>query len=111
MSAPILSHRGYSARVEFSPEDDAFVGHLLGITDIVGFHAETVAELRAAFVEAVDFYVDTCLAEGREPQKPASGRLVLRLPVGLHHRLRAEADRTGKSLNALIVDRLESDAA
>ena len=34
--------------------DACFVGHITGIKDIVGFHGESVAELRDAFEEAVD---------------------------------------------------------
>lgn len=105
-----LSHRGYTARVEFSPEDDAFVGHIVGIRDIVGFHGQTVDEIRTAFVEAVDDYIDTCAALGKDPDLPASGRLVLRLPVELHGRLRSAAQREGQSLNAFLVDQLAKAA-
>jgi predicted HicB family RNase H-like nuclease len=108
MSAPLLKHKGQIAHVEFSPEDEAFVGRLLGIRHIITFHGETVAELRHAFVEAVEDYLDLCKAKGWEPQKPASGRFLVRLPVELHHTLRAEAEGKGKSLNALVVEKLRA---
>jgi predicted HicB family RNase H-like nuclease len=55
-----LSYKGFTAQVEFSSEDECFVGHILGIRDIVGFHAEDTSKLKIAFEEAVDDYLDTC---------------------------------------------------
>lgn len=49
-----MTYKGYVARIEYSDADNAFVGHIAGIRDVVGFHGETVNELRAAFEEAVD---------------------------------------------------------
>ena len=56
-----MMHKGYAARVEYSEDDECFVGHIAGIRDAVGFHGESVAELRAAFEEAVDDYLATCV--------------------------------------------------
>jgi predicted HicB family RNase H-like nuclease len=69
----VMNYQGYAARIEYSEEDGLFVGHIAGIKDIVGFHGESVQELRAAFEEAVVDYLDTCAKLGRAPQKPYSG--------------------------------------
>jgi len=82
---PML-YNGYSARIEYSDEDGLLIGHIAGIRDVIGFHAESVPELRAAFHEAVDDYLDTCQRIGRSPQKPWSGKLSLRLAPELHAR-------------------------
>lgn len=55
-----MSYKGYAARIEYSDEDGFFVGHIDGIRDVVGFHGQSVEQLRAAFEEAVDDYLDTC---------------------------------------------------
>ena len=68
----VMSYKGYTARVEFDAEDEIFFGHLAGINDIVGFHSDTVADLKAAFHEAVDDYVETCAKIGKTPEKPFS---------------------------------------
>ncbi len=60
-----MTFKGYSARIEYSDEDSCFVGRIAGIRDVVGFHAESVAELRSAFHEAVDDYLATCDKLGR----------------------------------------------
>lgn len=47
-----LTYRGYTARVEFDERDDIFVGRVLGIRAIIGFHGDTVAALKAEFQPA-----------------------------------------------------------
>jgi predicted HicB family RNase H-like nuclease len=73
-----MTYKDYAARIAYSDEDQCFVGHLAGIQDAVGFHGESVSELRAAFEEAVEDYLETCARLNRPPQKPCSGR---RLPA------------------------------
>ena len=94
-----MIYKGYAARIEYSDEDACFVGHIAGITDVVGFHANNVPELRAAFEEAVDDYLATCAKLGRAAQKPASGRLMLRVPPEVHTAALVAAQVSGQSLN------------
>lgn len=68
-----MTYRGYAARIDYSEDDGCFVGHIADISDIVGFHGESVVELRAAFEEAVDDYLETCKKLDRTPEKPLSG--------------------------------------
>lgn len=94
-----MTYKGYAARIEYSNEDGCFVGHIAGIQDIVGFHGESVAELRAAFEEAVDDYLETCAKLDRRPQKPYSGNLMLRIPPDIHAAVAVAAEVSGKSIN------------
>ena len=94
-----MTYKGYTARIEFDDADGILVGRLLGIRDVVGFHADNVAELRAAFEESVDDYLETCEKIGKEPQKPASGKLMLRVPPELHRAALVAAEAAGTSLN------------
>lgn len=64
-----VTHKGFSARIEYDDEDGIFTGRIAGIRDGVGFHADTVAGLREAFHEAVDDYVETCAKIGKPPQR------------------------------------------
>ncbi len=90
-----LSHNGYTARVEFDPEDRIFFGRIAAIRDIVSFHGETVDELISAFEEAVDDYVETCEKIGQKPNKPYSGKLMLRVPSGVHASVATAAEISG----------------
>lgn len=102
-----MSYKGYAARIEYSDEDDCFVGHIAGINDIVGFHGNSVSELHAAFEEAVDDYLETCKKAARSPQKPYSGHIMLRLPPELHAKVAMLAEAHGKSLNAWVAELLD----
>lgn len=97
-----MSYRGYVARIEYDPDEQVFVGHLAGIDDVVGFHGDSVSELRRAFEESVDDYIETCRRLRRAPQRPLSGRYLLRMPPELHARASASAEALGQSLNEWI---------
>ncbi len=94
-----LTYQGYTARIEFDDRDNILVGRLLGIQDIVGFHADNVADLRLAFEEAVDDYLEACEKVGKSPEKPYSGKLMLRVPPEVHAHAAMMAEAHGKSLN------------
>jgi predicted HicB family RNase H-like nuclease len=100
----IMQYKGYAARIEYSNEDDCFIGHIAGINDIIGFHGDSVAKLHKAFKEAVDDYLATCKKIGKTPQKPYSGHIMLRVPPELHARVAMLAEAHGKSLNALVTE-------
>ncbi len=102
-----MSHKGYTARVELDDRDGIFVGRLLGIRSIISFHGETVAELRAEFEKAVDDYLAECAELGVSPHKPASGKLLLRVPPEVHTRALVVAQAAGKSLNQWATEVLQ----
>jgi predicted HicB family RNase H-like nuclease len=94
-----MSYRGYTARVELDDRDSIFVGRILGIRSIISFHGKTVAGLRAEFSKAVDEYLADCEDRGLKPEKPASGKMLLRVPPEVHGKALVVAQAAGKSLN------------
>lgn len=105
-----MKHKGYSACIEYSDEDGCFVGHIAGIRDVVSFHGESVNELRAAFEEAVNDYLETCEKVGKQPQKTYSGKLMLRIPPKVHAAVAQAAEVSGKSINQWAADTLDQAA-
>ena len=59
-----MTYKGQTARIDVDARDSILVGRLVGITDVVSFHADSVAELRAA----VDDYLEACEKIGKVPQ-------------------------------------------
>jgi predicted HicB family RNase H-like nuclease len=94
-----MTFKGYTARVEYDPRDEIFVGRVLGIEDRITFHGSTVVKLRGAFHAAIDHYLADCDAHGRNPQKPYSGKILLRVSPEVHARAAMTAEAQGKSLN------------
>ncbi len=105
-----MTFRGYTARVEIDDRDNILVGHLLGVRDIVGFHADDVVGLRKAFEEAVEDYLETCAKIGKQPEKPASGKLMLRVAPEVHSAALIAAKASGQSLNQWAARALEQAA-
>ena len=101
-----MTYKGYSARIEYSDDDGCLVGHIAGIKDVVGFHGDSVNELRKAFKEAVDDYLETCDKLNRPPQKSYSGKLLLRVPPEVHAAVAIAAEVSGKSINKWATDKL-----
>jgi predicted HicB family RNase H-like nuclease len=99
-----MEYKGYSAHIEQREEDGCLVGHIAGITDIVGFHADTAPELQAVFEEAVEDYLATCKRLNKPPQKPYSGKLRLRIPPDIHIAIAKAAEASGKDLNQWAAD-------
>ena len=106
-----MNYKGYAAKIEYSAEDGCLVGHILGIQDIVGFHGDSVPEIRKNFEEAVDDYLACCAEIGKEPQKPFSGKIMLRVSPEVHAKLAIKAQISGKSINKLVVEALNSSVS
>jgi predicted HicB family RNase H-like nuclease len=99
MTTNVLSYHGFTARIDFDAEDGIFVGRIAGIRDVIGFHGDSVVELTAAFHEAVDDYVATCKRLGKSPDRPFSGKLMLRVDPKVHAASVRAAELAGISLN------------
>lgn len=106
-----MTHGGYTARIEFDERDNLFVGRILGLRSIISFHGETVAQLRRAFAAAVKDYLCDCEEQGLPPEKPASGKLLLRVPPEVHSRALVAAQAKGKSLNQWATEALQRAVA
>ncbi|MBF0462651.1 MAG: type II toxin-antitoxin system HicB family antitoxin [Magnetococcales bacterium] len=106
-----MMHKGYAARIEYSDEDSCLIGRVAGIKPLITFHGDSVAEVRAAFQESVDFYLATCAARGEKPEKPFSGKIMARIPPELHARATSMAEAVGKSLNQFVTEAIEQALA
>ena len=101
-----MIYKGYAARIEYNEKDECFVGHIAGIRDVIGFHGESVEELRHVFHEAVEDYLETCEKIGKKPQKAYSGNLMLRIPPEVHAAIATAAEVSGKSINQWAAEAL-----
>lgn len=95
----ILKYKGFSAKIEFSADDNVFFGRVLGIDDIVTFHADNTRDLNNEMKETVDFYLKVCEKEGKPPKKDYSGKLLFRFSNELHAKIAEAAASRKKSIN------------
>ena len=106
----MINYKGYTGTVRFDDEADIFHGEVLGLRDIVTFQGTTVEELKTAFWESIDDYLEFCEDRREEPDKPFSGKFLVRLDPGLHRRLYELSTSEGESLNSWVASRLERSA-
>lgn len=102
-----MTYKGYVAKIEFDERDNIFIGRILGIRAIISFHGETVQQLRSEFELAVDDYLADCQARDISPEKPASGKLLLRVPPEVHSKALVISQAAGKSLNQWATEVLQ----
>ena len=102
-----IEYKGYIAKIEFDDEDQILTGVVVGMDDLICFHAENTREIIPVFHKVIDNYLKACEEEGIQPQKSFSGRFMLRLPPQLHAKVAALASSAEKSINAWIAEQLE----
>ncbi len=105
----MMEYKGYIGVVEFDDEAGIFHGEVVNTRDVITFQGKSVAEIKKAFRESVDDYLEFCKQRGEEPDKPFSGKLMLRMEPSLHRALAVEARRGKKSINSLIVEKLQKN--
>lgn len=94
-----MTYKGYTASMIFDAEDKVIVGRVLDIDDIISFHGESVAEFESSFHAVVDDYITASAVLGSPPEKPASGKLMLRIAPTVHAAALKAAAQSGTSLN------------
>jgi len=103
-----MTYKGYSAYIEFDEEAGMFHGEVLDTKDVITFQGTSVTELKKAFKDSIDDYINFCKERGEEPDKPFSGKFVLRLPKELHRKVYIKAVKNGQSINSFILQQLNS---
>lgn len=101
-----MQYKGYTARITFDEEAMTFHGRVIGIRDIVTFQSDSAAGLMKEFRDSVDDYLEFCAETGKAPDKPFSGRFLVRAEPGLHRRVSQAAAARGETLNQYVVGAL-----
>lgn len=102
----MMEYKGYFATVEFDDESNIFHGEVINLRDVITFQGKTVNELRRELKNSVEDYVAFCAERGEEPEKPYSGKFLVRVEPELHKTITLTASKEGKSLNAWVHDTL-----
>ena len=103
----VLVYKEYIGSVHYSTDDEVLFGKIEGINDSISFEGSNVAELKAAFKEAVEDYIELCRLNGKEPEKAYKGSFNIRIALEIHKLAAQKALLEGKSLNQYIEDAIE----
>ena len=100
-----FKYKGYSGSVEFSPEDNCLFGKVQGLHKAtILYEGNSVDELRKDFEEGVDDYLSQCKERGVQPEKPYSGKLIVRTEA-----VAGSGTTINDFINKAIVNELEHE--
>lgn len=103
----MMNYKGYAAKVEFDDEAMIFHGEVIGIRDVVTFQGKSIKEIEKAFHDSVNDYLDLCKERGEAPDKPFSGKFVVRVSPEIHRKVYVSAKKSGQSINAWLNKNLQ----
>jgi len=106
----MMEYKGYFARVAFDDEANVFHGEVINLRDVITFDGESVDELRKALSDSVEDYLEFCSERGESPEKPYSGKFLVRVGPEFHKTLVIQARKNGKSLNSWVNEALQKVA-
>lgn len=106
-----LEYKGYLGEFSYEEGDEEMHGTVLNLRDTIHFRGKSLADLRQSFQDSVEDYLAWCAEEGRPPEKPYTGRFVVRLDPDLHRRISVRAQASGMSLNQWVNQALERETA
>jgi len=105
----VLVYKDYIGSVHFNADDEVFLGKIEGIEDLVSFEGDSVTELKKAFEEAVDDYLEICKKNGKKTDKSYKGSFNVRITPDIHKKATRLALMKGVSLNQFIQKAVEEE--
>lgn len=103
----MMEYKGYLSQVEFDSEAEIFHGEVVNIRDVITFQGKSVAELKQAFRDSVEDYLEFCSERGEKPDQPFSGYFTVRLSPAQQRRIIFAAEQSGKRLDNWVAETLE----
>lgn len=104
----LMKYKGYWAEIQYSDEDECFVGKIEGLKNsLILFEGETVKELKRDFKNAIDHYISSCKANNEIPEKQCKGSLNVRLGAELHNKAKIKSIEKNISINEFIKQAVE----
>ena len=104
----MMEYKGYVGKVEIDDDAGILYGEVINVRDVITFEGESVDDVQKAFRDSVDDYLGFCAKRKESPEKPFSGKFVVRLPAELHRKAYIQAKLEDKSLNGWVTDVLET---
>lgn len=105
----MMEYKGYvSGPIDVDPSDGTLSGTVAGLRDVIHFEGTSAAELARAFRDSIDAYLEVCREESRTPDRPFSGRILLRTEPELHRKAALRAAAEGVSISQWISRRIDA---
>ncbi len=102
----VMEINGYKAVIAYDPDINLFRGEFIELNGGADFYAADVESLRKEGETSLDVFLTMCREKGIEPRRSFSGKFNVGIPPELHAKLALEAAAEGKSLNAVVAEKL-----
>ena len=102
-----MEYDGYIGVIEVDEEANLLHGQVVNTRDVITFQGRNVKELRTALKDSIDDYLEFCRKRGEEPEKPFSGKFMVRVDPSLHRELTLLAATEGKSVQSVVREALQ----
>ncbi|MDD5191326.1 MAG: type II toxin-antitoxin system HicB family antitoxin [Dehalococcoidales bacterium] len=102
----IMEIDGYKAVIAYDPDINLFRGEFIELNGGADFYGADVDTLRKEGHTSLRIFLEMCREKGIEPRRSFSGKFNVRIPPELHAKLALEAAAEGKSLNAVVAEKL-----
>jgi predicted HicB family RNase H-like nuclease len=106
----MFKYKDYMGHVTFDEEAELFHGEVINTRDVITFQGESVAELKKAFMDSIEDYLDFCKSRSETAERPFSGKFNLRLNPELHRQAYVAAKKEHISLNSWVEKAIEARA-
>ncbi len=103
----LIQYKGFIGRIEYDDEVGIFHGEVINLRDVITFRGESVQQLRQALQDSVEDYLEFCRERGEEPERPFSGKFIVRIDPELHRQLFVLAKKRDTSINKLVSEAVE----
>ena len=106
----LMEHDGYLAQIELDDESGLLRGEVVNSRSVVTFYGSSLKELEREFATSIRVYLDACKEEGIAPEKPFSGKFMVRLDPEAHRAIAVAAARSHLSVNRWVAEALAREA-
>ena len=103
----MFTYKGYIGKVDYDEGMNLFHGEVINTRDIITFQGKSVADLKRSLKDSVEDYLGYCKERGEEPDRPFSGKFMVRVPPEVHREAFLKAKSAGKSLNAWVTEAIK----
>ena len=106
----MFNYRGYIGKIDYDDEAGIFHGDVINTREVITFQGKSVKEIKQSLKDSVEDYLEFCRERGEEPDRPFSGKFVVRVPPEVHREAFLKAKSAGKSLDACVREVIQYSA-
>ncbi len=107
----LLKYKDFCGTVEYSADDDLLYGQVIGINGLISYEGDSLASLKNDFENAVDDYLEMCLAAGVMPEHSYKGDINVHISPELHRNLLSFAASHNQSVNMAVENAIKAYVA